>query len=164
MERSKLMMIIIIALLVLLLGTVVGVSVYVMNMIRSQTSLVESADNPIAQRWSLEDTTSIQLGDTPIVTNLARSESGGNHFIRVSAWVGFLNTEKKASDTLAATLEDNIHIARSIALACIKGSTYEELSDPEGKVNLENKILLRLQEEFESNLIVFVSMDDYLLQ
>jgi flagellar basal body-associated protein FliL len=166
MEKSKLMMIIIMALLVLLLGTVGGVSFYVMNMIRNQPSLADagSAAQQVARNLSIDEMETISLGDT-MLTNLARSEgSRQNHYLRASGFIAYDATDRKEAEALAARINENIQFARSIALACIWGSTYEELSETDGPAILADRIRIRLQEEFESNLIVRVYFEDWLLQ
>jgi flagellar basal body-associated protein FliL len=165
MEKGKLMMVIIIALLVILLGAVVGVSIYVMNLINSQTTIADvvNAQSQIATSLSIDEKASMSLGDA-IVTNLATGADGRKHFISVNGYIAYDIRDKKASDTFATKLTNNIHIARSIALACIISSTYEDLRDPDGMSILADRITRRLQEEFETNLIVDVYLSDFLLQ
>jgi flagellar basal body-associated protein FliL len=163
MDKSKQMMIIIIALLVLLLGTVVGVAVYVVSIVNSPSI---GADAVVPDRESItrDEVTSVPLGSEPIVTNIPSTTGTRSRFIRVNGWVGYDNTQAKLSDEFGELLNDNIHFARSIMLACVKASTYEELNTPDGLMNLESKILTRLQQEFESSLIVEVRIDDFVLQ
>jgi flagellar basal body-associated protein FliL len=167
MEKSKLMMIVIIALLVLLLATVVGVSFYIMGLVNSQEALDPNAPPQAARALSLEEQQVVSLGE-PIVTNLARDPNAGprdrGRMIRISVLFSYDITDSKLAAELAAKIDANLHIARSIALACIISSTYEDLSDAEGMANLADKIKIRLQEEFETSLIVSVYFDDWLLQ
>jgi flagellar basal body-associated protein FliL len=159
MEKNKLMMIIIIALLVLLLGTVGAVSFYVLNLVRSQPD--PDAPSQIARGVTLDEIESISLGE--FVTNLAKTEQNKDRLIRISLSLAYDKTDKKASEALVEKINQHHHIARSIALACILSSTYDELIIPDGLANLADKIRVRLQEEFESNLIVDVYIDDWLL-
>jgi flagellar basal body-associated protein FliL len=166
MEKSKLMMIIIIALLVLLLGTVVGVSLYALKLFNenSDPEARAAANQPqVVKNLTREQITSVSLGD-PITTNLQKGDDGKSHFAILSVEVGYDNTVKNESDAFGLVLAENIKYARSVALSCIYGRKYEELQDMDGLNELAAEILQKLQEGFNSQMIVEVTISDQAFQ
>lgn len=166
MEKSKVMMIIIIVLLVALLGTVVGVAFYIMNMVRNtQTTPNEytATTDHITKHLKPEEITKVSLGDS-ILTNLAKGEDGKSYIARIKVLVGYDNTVKKESDAFAEVLTNNMEFMRSIALSCLRNSTYEDLTSDGGESALADRIKTMLQSEFDTTLIVNVYFDDWLIQ
>lgn len=166
MEKGKFMMIIIIVLLVVLLGTVVGVSFYVLNLVKNQAALSGDGDanaSQVVRNLNIEETTSFSLGNS-ITTNLADSVDGSAHIAKIGVLIGYDNSVKDASAAFAETLTAQTDYARSIALACIRKYTYEELNAEDGQAVLSEDIKTKLQDEFNTTLIVKVSFDDWFLQ
>jgi len=162
MEKNKLMMIVIIILLIVLLGTVVAVSMYVLNIMKSQPTTGGNNIPQVSQGLTRDEITMISLGD-PILTNLQVSEDGKTHNARITIEIGYDNTKATDSDALANMLNNQIKYARSIALACIYSKTFEELSKPDGMETLADEIKKRLQDEFLTTLIVDVNISDHIL-
>lgn len=167
MEKGKLMMIIIILLLVVLLGTVVGVSFYVMSLVKNQAAATDvqstSSNEHVVKNLSQSEITKISLGDA-IVTNLIDSPNGTAHFAKMKVLVGYDNTVKTDSEAFATMLTNDLTFARSIALACIRNYTYEDLNASGGDAVLANDIKEKMQDQFNTTLIVDVYFDDWLLQ
>ena len=166
MEKSKLLMIIIIALLVLLLGTIVGVSMYALRLFNEVGTGDGSgvASGPqVVRILNREDISIVSLGD-PITTNLQSGADGRARFAVVSVNVGYDNSVRNESDAFGQLLESQIPLARSVALRCLYGKTFDELRDPDGIAELENEILEMLQQEFNTSLIVEVTLSDYTFQ
>lgn len=158
MEKNKLMMIIIIVLLVVLLASVGVVSVFAFRMITANGSEVEENTPkpvvvlPIDKIWTynLED---------KISTNLTPGEDGSNkHVISVGVTIGVngSNAKDKAYTALIELIPTKDKVIASEALNVIRKKTYEELNTPEGQEILQDEILTRLQEVFDTNLIVTV--------
>lgn len=168
MEKSKFMMIVIIVLLVVLLGTVVGVSFYVLNVVKNQPEAssdgtVTGAQDRITKSLYIEEITTVSLGSA-ITTNLADSPNGEGHIAKVAVSVGYDNTQEKVSEDFAVTFGANTVVARAVALACIHKYTYEDLNTDDGPSMLADDIKKKLQEEFNTTLIVSVVFDEWLLQ
>jgi flagellar basal body-associated protein FliL len=165
MEKGKLMMVIIIVLLVVLLGTVLAVSFYVMNLVSKQAEA--SGLNPQSEYagkvLTQDEITKVTLGDA-ITTNLAKGPDNKDHVAKLRVVIGYDNTVKEESAAFEATINANLEYARAVALACIYSSTFEELSNPDGMANLANKIKEQLQDAFKTNLIVDVYFSERTLQ
>jgi len=165
MGKDKLMMIIIIALLVIILGTVAGVSVYLINLMNKQANGEATGDETIAAVIALkpDEMTPVVLGDE-ILTNLAKGPENKQRILKAQVVLRYDNTQGKASTDFATLLEINVDVARSIALACMRSQTGEVLETPEGQDDLAVLIKTRLQEEFHTTLIVDVMFRNWLLQ
>ena len=112
----------------------------------------------------MEEITLVSVGDS-ILTNLAVGADGsGKHYASVEVTIGYDNTQKKVSEEFGALLHEYMPVARSVVLACLYSSTYEELRDPDGPAVLADLIKRRLQEEFSTKLIVAVYLDNWLWQ
>ena len=164
MEKNKFMMIIIIALLVLMMGTIVGVSLYILNLVNNQTQEADgtSRDPQAVKKLKVEEKTEISLGD-PLSTNLQKGADGKDRFVKFSVSVYYDNTQKKESDDLYNILFLNVNKMRSIALNAAFNKTADELNHPDGFVLLANEIKDSLQSTFETNLIVEVDITEHLV-
>ena len=164
MEKGKLMMVVIIALLVLLLGTVLAVSFYILNMVNQAASAEAQGtqSESVSKELTQDDLTKVPLG-AAITTNLAKGADGKSHMAKIGVVVSFNNTVEVESEAFAATLNNSLDYARSIALACIYSSTIEELSDPDGIANLANIIKEKLIDAFGTTLITDVFFNEWTL-
>ena len=163
MEKNKFMMIIIIVLLVVLLGVVAGFSVFVINGGLNPSAQEQVTREQPVKVLGFDDIVRVSLGE-PITTNLAVGETGGKHVARLGVLIAYDNTQGKVSTAFAELLDRNMEYARSLVLACIYASTYEELSGPDGMATLERTIKERLLDEFETSLIVDVNISERVLQ
>ncbi|MDR1663305.1 MAG: flagellar basal body-associated FliL family protein [Clostridiales bacterium] len=168
MEKGKLMMIIIIALLVLLLGTVIGVTLYVTSLVNSR--LIETngsnagTDSQIVKKLERSEITPLSLGE-PFQLNLQKGTDGKDHFIGISVSVGYDNTQKDDSTALGELLANDVFKVRSIVSACIYSKTYDDLRyNSNGLSDLSAEILGRLQEEYNTSLIYEVILGDPFFQ
>ena len=163
MEKSKFMMIIILVLLVVLLGTVVTVSMYVLNLVKSQAEMTDAGgarkDTP-TKNLSMEEIITVSLGD-PITTNLSKGSDGLAHYAKIGVLVAYDNTVKKESDAFGEVFNQQLDYARAIALACIYSVTFDDIATTDGKAELANTIKEKLQNAFDSNLIVDVIFKEW---
>ena len=162
MEKSNLMMIVIIVLLVALLGTVVGVTFFAFNMMRSMEA--QAAEFERAQRYLHPDEiTHVMIGDA-IVTNLA-SEAGtiSNNIASVRLVVGFDNTMGRESETVAELINEHMTYIRMVALASLGSRTFSELNNQGGRDALSAELLETLQNDFRTNMIVSVGFYEWII-
>ena len=165
MEKNKFMMIIIIVLLVLMMGTIVAVSLYVMNMVQKQVEEADgsSRDAQTIKKLGPDETTPISLGD-PINTNLQPGTDGKARWVRFGVEVRYDNTQGNDSSAMFNLISLNINKLRGVALACAYKKTYDELSHPDGFTILADEIKESLQALLETNLIEEVTIFDQIIQ
>ena len=164
MEKSNLMMIVIIVLLVALLGTVVGVVFYAFGLIRDMEAAgVGQGFERSVRTLQADQINQVMIGE-PIVTNLARADGGlSNSIARVQVVVGYDNTQGRESDDANALINDNMTVIRMIALDSIGRRTVEELSSQGGRDALRDELLETLQNDFRSNMIVSVGFYEWII-
>jgi flagellar basal body-associated protein FliL len=165
MDKSKLMMTIIIALLVLLLGTVVGLAIYFMSFgdgIDSRDWHQQQFIRPGDRGPSLMDLEIIPLGDR-VSTNLA-SGVPGRPSDMVTSYIE-VGIDSRGDDgefnTFVTAFNQRISAARSIAIRVLNDLTYDEVRTTEGQAAAAEVIMRRLQEEFDSELVVRVFFSDW---
>lgn len=161
-NKNKLMMISIIILLLVLLGVIVAIAFYVIKNINNANNLGEedAADSPKVVELQREQITSVPFSDS-LSTNLLSIGDGINHAIKITIGVGINNVDKKAADAFITTLTDNEIVVRDTVIDILHNKTNEELLKPDGMALLKAEILERLQEEFNTNLIVEVTIGEW---
>jgi len=167
MEKSSLMMIIIIALLVALLATVVGVTLFAFNMVQNMetsTQHVEQGRDRTPRELTPEQITRVAIGDS-IITNLAtEGGSGFSGVARVQILVGYDNTQGSESVEIANRIDSQTTLIRTITLAALQERSYQELTTRGAMEALGADILERLQNDFNTNMIVEVSFYEWMIQ
>ena len=157
MDKNKPLMIIIIALLVTLLGAVGFASVFLLKISDRYTEgTVKPAETGI--RLTVDQIEKVPLS-SPISTNLY-SVNGVEHYVKINLSIGINNTDKKASPGMLESLNRNEMVTRDIVLSILRNQTFDDLSLPEGQELLKDHIKTRLQEEYDTNLIVQVYISD----
>ncbi len=162
MEKSKIMFIVIIALLVILIGIIGFISFKAFSMLNADPAAEENATQQTSY-VSIADIQTVPLS-SPISTNLKTGPSGLEYSIRVSVAIGVNTTDQENSPALITLLTEKEPIVRDICLSVITNMTYEELKAGDSQAILSKAILLRLQEEFETNLIYDVYVSDIYIQ
>jgi len=158
LDKSKPLMITIIALLVILLGAISFASFY---FVRTMEKNASGASNTLTQatHLSVDQIEKVSLS-SPISTNLLNGKDGVEHYVKINLSVGVNNTDKKESPRMLSSLKSNEMVVRDIVLAILRNQTYEELTNPDGQDLLKDNIKTQLQDEFKSNLIVQVYISD----
>jgi len=166
MEKSNLMMIVIIVLLVALLGTVVGVTFYAFNMVQNMeqaaTRAAEGFDRTPRQ-LTPEEIGRVMIGDA-IITNLATDDGRSGGTARIQVVVGYDNTDGRESDEMRERLEEQITYIRMVAMDRIGSRTFVELTAPGARERLSEEILEILVNEFMTNMIVEVGFYEWIVQ
>ena len=164
MDKSKLMMTIIIALLVLLLGTVVGVTLYLINFVGTGDGDAAIGYRPPTNVLTIMDLEPIVLGDGIIVTNLATGADGRARMIRANV-VANIDTTRDAAEyeEFVREFTHRISSARGLAVTIFNGLTYDQVRTPEGQAMVAEMIRNTLQEAFNTNLIVSIVFDEWVL-
>jgi len=157
-------MFIIIALLVILLGAVAFVSFYLFKTIGKNTSETANAASEANTATPVTKLTVDQIEkvplSSPISTNLLTGDDGVEHYVKINLSIGVNNTDKKESPKMLTSLANNEMVVRDIILGILRNQTYEDLTLPEGQELLKDNIKSKLQDEFNSNLIVQVYISD----
>ncbi len=162
MEKNKILMVVIIALLVILLSAMGFLG---FTLVRFMQNSGKNANNDIGSMATLPigDVTLVPL-TKPISTNLKAGVDGLSHIISVSLSVGVNNTDKKESPLLVQQLTSQESIVRDICLSTIRNKTFEELQSQDSETALSNEILARLQDTFKNNLIYQVYISDFYIE
>lgn len=159
MEKNKIMMIAIMVLLVVLLVTI-GVGFFItLKNLNAGAASSEEEERVVVQ----EDIKLLKLEDS-IYTNLRKGIDGKDHIIKVSLSLGIDNTKEKQATEFIETLIEKEVIVMDVAIGVLRNKTYEELQKSDTQEVLREEILSKLQQEFNSNLIVNVYMSDLFLQ
>ena len=158
MDKSKPLMIVIIALLVLVLGAISAASFFLIRSLGKNNAPVVSAEAPVT-KLTIDQIEKVPL-KTPISTNLSAGHDGVEHYVKINLAIGVNNTDKNESPKMLSSLESNEMVVRDIVLGVLRSQTYEDLTVPEGQDLLKDNIKTQLQEEFNSNLIVQVYISD----
>ncbi len=164
MGKNKIGMILIISLLVILLVLfAVGFGFLYKAMTKANEG--GEANLVIQKELPIEDITNFPIGE-PIVTNLLKGPDKKSHLIKVNVSLG-INTSKdvsKEANKFIPTLEVQKSVIKDIIVGICLSKTYEELDATDGRSVLKDEILLKLQETFETDLIVDVYIDEYFIQ
>ncbi len=158
MDKNKIMMIIIIALLVVLLGSIVSVFFLLRGYV--DTNATPEQENVV----EMTDVSYTQLQFIPIPaisTNLATDVDMLPRTAKVELAYSVVTDQKESAD-LIALLADKELVVRSIALDTIRSKTYDEMMRSDTQQMLEEEILRKLQDAFETNLIHSVVVYDIL--
>lgn len=163
MEKNKILMIVIIALLVILLGAMVFIGLQVLAMTANNDSETQLAQMGATPALGVDEMTLVEMS-APISTNLRVGESGRSHLIMTRFSIAIDNTQGNESNSIIELVAASDSITRSIALHAVRSRTFEELSHPDAMSILEQDILENLRREFNSNLIhrVFIAGDWFL--
>lgn len=173
MEKNKLMMVIIIAILAIMLAAVGFGFVYTISMIKSvqQPATVETPTNN--QGYDVNSTTVIPLSNS-IKANLLPENDGAEHLallelsVAVAGPADLTKKEQKAAqaeiDTLVASIQSREVIVRNMAIKLLRKSTYSELRRADGQEIYGNMLIEELQRTFNTNYIVDVYFGDFYLQ
>ena len=166
MQKSNLMTIVIIVLLVAILATVVGVGIYGFTMFRNmEAGRVEIApwERDLAPPTLRRDEIS-EISIPAITTNLSSGSAGRDRIVRVKVSVGVNNTLGQESNMMMQMLGEREVTLQSIVLSVVRTRTHEQLLEPGGDEALLQEILVTLQEDFQSNAIVGVYLNEFLFQ
>lgn len=159
MGKNKVMIIVIIALLVVLLATIVGVTIYTIKTIKGS----EDPNLAVKETLKQENIQTVPVSDS-IYTNLRDGEDGNGHVIRVKISLGIDITDSKESTKLIEMLSAKEVVTKDVILGILRDKTFEDMKKTDSREILKNDILTKLQETFDSNLIVKIYIDDMFVQ
>lgn len=154
MKKNKVMIIVIIALLVVLLVAIVGVTIYVIKTIK-----IEDEEKVLKQ----EDIQVVQVSDS-MYTNLRKGEDGEEHVIKIKVSVGIDVTDSKEGTKLIEMLAAKEVVTKDVIVGILLDKTFEDMKKTDAREILKNEILTKLQETFNSNLIVQIYIDEMFVQ
>ena len=165
MEKGKTMMTVIIALLVLLLGTVVAVSIMLIGSFGSDEPVAIDTGVQTIRDFGVNDLEVISLG-AAFATNLAVDVDGNTtHVVSTDVFVAIDTTgDIEELNTLRNNLSLRNSMARSVVINTFLETTFTEIRSPEGKSALSEILLDRLQDLFETNLIVLVGFENWIVR
>ena len=166
MDKSRLMLIIIIALLVILIGTVVGTTLFLLSGPEVDPEIFTEVPEPVhhPQRISLMDLVEVSLGDR-FQTNLATGADGRVSVVIAEVVVG-LDGEAPIEELepFMSSFNARMGMARSVIIHEFGNAHFDEVNSPEGQMALAETMTRALQEQFESNLILRVFFSDWTVQ
>ena len=166
MDKSRLMMIVIIALLVILIGTVVGTTLFLLSGNDPDPDIFAEAPDPIhhPQRTSLMDMVEVSLGER-FQTNLATGADGRVAMVIAEVVVGMDgDADVDELGTFIMSFNARLGMARSVIIQEFGNAHFEDVNTPEGQLELAETMTRALREQFESNLILRVFFSDWTVQ
>ena len=166
MDKSRLMMIVIIALLVILIGTVVGTTLFLLSGPDPDPDIFAEVPEPVhhPQRTSLMDMIEVSLGER-FQTNLATGPDGRVSMVIAEVVVGVDGEAELAElEPFMLSFNARIGMARSVIIQEFGNAHFDEVNTPEGQLALAETMTRALQEQFESNLILRVFFSDWTVQ
>lgn len=158
LDKNKAMMIAIIILLVVLLVTIgVGFFITFKNLDKSSA--------PKDEKPTAVDQNNISLVTADeIITNLRVGADEKTHTIKVKISLGIDTSDKKNSEEFITMLGEKDLVVSDVILGVLRNKTYEELNKGDAQEILRDEILGKLQQQFNTNLIVTVYVSDLFLQ
>ena len=166
MDKSRLMMIVIIALLVILIGTVVGTTLFLLSGPDPDPDIFAEVPDPVhhPQRTSLMDMIEVPLGER-FQTNLATGLDGRVAIVIAEVVVGMDGeAEPEELEPFMMSFNARLGMARSVIIHEFGNAHFEDVNSPEGQMALAETMTRALQEQFESNLILRVFFSDWTVQ
>lgn len=160
MDKNKVMLIAIIALLVVLIGIIVTAVIMLPGMIKKSE---QPAETVVESTVDHADISLITIEDA-IKTNLKTGTDDENHVIQAKFSVGVDMSDKDNSQSVYDILTANTVVIQDVILNTVRNKTYEDLQKADAQEILREEILTRLQEEFNSNLIIRVYISDLFMQ
>lgn len=159
-DKNKKMMMLIIGLLVVLIGVIIAVAIFIITTVNSDNIVEVSYVQP--NILTPADLTLIPLSQ-PINTNLITGVEGRERVASLNFSVA-INHNESDSEELITVIKRSEPIIRDIALNVLRDRTAAEINSREGPHLISSEILMRLQDEFQSNLIVNVYIVDVFVQ
>lgn len=163
MEKNKVMMIAIIALLVILLITISVGMFFMFKNLGKATNANPEEQTTVVPAVKQEDIKLVTLSD-PIYTNLLNGPDEKEHVIRLSLSLGVDCTKEKEGDAFIEMVTAKDVIVKDVIIGVLRNKTFDELKKTDAQEILRDEILTNLQKEFDSNLIVTVYISDLFLQ
>ena len=168
MDKNNIMMIVIIALLVILLGTIGFMSVYLINFFGEDDQAIildEETEEPILPQSQL-----VMISYVDAVRGTITDKEGtSSHAVTFKVAVTIDNSDKKKAkevEELQVLLLEREPIVKSFISETIYNYTAEDYNNNNDimKATLSRDIKERLRLEFGTNLIYDVHLSDYLYQ
>ena len=159
MDKNRIFMVVIIALLLVLTGLIVWFIIFGLPKLATaggEPQVVYVTQEPDKKLTAMDITTYNLSSD--ISSNLAESADGKQYVIRLTMSVGVNKTADDQVDILAALAANEV-IMRDFTLEILRSKTHEDLLGAEGKAALSQDILSRVQEEFDTNTVVAVYIE-----
>ena len=166
MDKSRLMMIVIIALLVILIGTVIGTTLFLLSGPTADDGIFAEAPDMVLhpQRISLMDLIEVPLGDR-FTTNLALGPDGRLSMVLAEVVVGVDGRADAADlDPFLISFNARLGMARSVIINEFGNAHFNDINTPEGQAALAETMAMALREQFETNLILRVFFSDWTVQ
>ena len=166
MDKSRIMLFVIIGLLVILIGTVVGVTIFLMGMMRNDNfeNLHEPQPPLLEVSLGVMDLEEVPLGET-IITNLLAGPDGRAGGVRVGVVASINSTiDENELEAFVTAFNARMGAARNVVVDVFNGLTFDEVRTPEWRRAAQEEIRIRLQETFETTLIVQVQFSEWTVQ
>ena len=163
MDKSRLMMIVIIALLVILIGTVVGTTLFLLSRTDADPDIFAQVPDAVhtPQRIGLQDLVEVPLGER-FHTNLALGPDGRFGMVVAEVVVGMDGqAAPEELEPFINIFNNRIGMARAVVIQEFGNAHFDDINSPEGQMALAESMTRALQEQFETNLILRVFFSDW---
>jgi flagellar basal body-associated protein FliL len=167
LDKNNVMMIVIIALLVILLGTIGFMSVYLIGFFKNPDEARTTEVDDVEQgQLSQDQLLSVAYADA--VKGTIPGDDGSTHAVTFKVSIAVNNSHKggeKQAAAMEALLSEREAVAKSIISDILYNHTYAEYAETDTiKAALSEEIRHRLALEFGTDLIYRVYLSDYLYQ
>ena len=156
-SSNKGMMMIIMVLLVVIIAALAGGFIFLFSQINADApeQIIIIHEPPPT---TLLDLRTVNLTN-PINTNLYQSPGGSRHIVRMEVSIGINNTDPVAASEFITQMMEREAAMMDRINNILRRTTREELSTMDGQDLLAERILLTLQDAFDTRLItaVFIS-------
>ena len=166
MDKSRLMLIVIIALLVILIGTMIGTTLFLLSGNDVDPEIFVEAPDPVIHphRTSLMELVEVSLGDR-FSTNLTPGQDGRVAIVMAEVVVGIDSLADPVElESFLTAFNARQGMARAVVINEFGKATYEEINSPEGQMALAETMTRALQDQFETNMILRVFFSNWTVQ
>lgn len=158
MEKNKKMMVVIIALLIVLLAVIIGFAVFTFKMVGANKPEVKETVQ-VAPETSILKSENVGF-TTPLNINLKKGADGAEHAISINVTI-VMDSSGKDDAELINKIKSSEYIIRDVTLTVLRNKTIDEIRDEDSMDIIKQEILSKLQEEFKTNIIYRVYLDNY---
>lgn len=166
MDKSKVMLFVIIGLLVVLIGTVVGVTIFLIGMVGNgdQEGFTQPTPPLLEVQMGVMELEEIPLGEV-MTTNLASGPDGRAGQVRAGVVVNVDGRGDEAEfNNFVLAFNARMGTARAVVIDVFSTTTFDDIRTLEGRGAAAEEIRLRLAETFETNLISQVHFSEWFVQ
>lgn len=157
-DKNKKLIFSILGLIVILLISIIIASIFLISTFRNGTDTNIDEDGQSLNSVSISDIQLISLSSA-VNTNLLPGEDGRNRVISFNVSIGVNNTTSQ-SENIISLISSSEPVVRDIILSVLREKTYDELNQVGAVDLLKEELIINLQNEFQTYLIVQLYLSD----